>query len=206
MAGNPLASPVRVFPNVGDQPSPYRVGDDVPRLYPQVLVIAQTMIVEAALPDRSRNPSNRVDGPRATRLEATKAGRKIILVQGKQPMQMVRHDHPCMGLADAFPIAVVQLVVYDIGQRGRLEQWLPVMRGHGHGIHRILPGMTPSRESWAGHAASVRAGDGDVHRRLPHVASVKSLRALQTVEFVERGLPRWGIAGKASCGASPTPT
>lgn len=47
MARDPLASPVRVFADVGNQPGSYRVGDDVACLSAQIFIIAQAMVVEA---------------------------------------------------------------------------------------------------------------------------------------------------------------
>lgn len=83
------------------------------------------------------------------------------MVEGEQPMQVVGHRYPGVGLAAALQIAAAYLPADDLGQRGIPEQGLPVVRDHGDGIDGALHGVAAFSELWAGHGGTVStSGDG----------------------------------------------
>ncbi len=168
--------PERIITDVGDQPGPERIGDEVTRGCVQVVVFAQRVVVVAAAPDRCVMLPLIVHRTRCARFHAGHGvGQRGDAPQLQQPMCMIRHQHPgqqpgiarrCCGECPAG--GCCKQKIYEYGAT------LPCRGGQQvNAVRRRLPAAAQRAMPWrvnVGHAAMLAVLDHAGYRRLPRPA------------------------------------
>ena len=117
------------------QTSSYRICKHIVGNLLNIFVFSQGMIVKSPLPQaNSRRAANCVDLTRAIRFKASRQMRNIGTLQGKQPVQMIGHQHASQSSAFPGEITVAQTTHGDTRQRKVGEHLLSFI---SHGCQQI---------------------------------------------------------------------